>query len=181
MEDFAFQSMFLSFLSFFQFFHFFHFFHFFIFFNFSFSFIFFHFLSFSFIFFHFLSFSFIFFHFRSHNGAELCNPGAESPGSETPGDSGTPWSPRALTVVSTRKLEKLALNSGTTGGARKMTRNASKRPIIAATVRSSTCLCCELECPPKIRDVLNLRHFHCLARSHGRSQPSMNCTELRRP
>ena len=60
----------------------------------------------------------------------------------------TRWSPRALTAVSTRKLEKLALNSWITGGARKMTQNASKKPIIAATVRSSTCLCCELECPP---------------------------------
>ena len=40
----------------------------------------------------------------------------------------THWSPRALTAVSARKLEKLALNSGTTGGARKMTQNASKRP-----------------------------------------------------
>ena len=29
-----------------------------------------------------------------------------------------------------------------------MTQNASKRQIIAATVRSSTCLCCEPECPP---------------------------------
>ena len=56
---------------------------------------------------------------------ELADPGAESPGSKTPGDSGTLWSPRALTVVSARKLEKLALNSGTTGGARKMTQNAS--------------------------------------------------------
>ena len=40
-------------------------------------------------------------------------------------------SPRTLTVVSTRKLEKLALNSGTTGGARKMTQNASKKPFTA--------------------------------------------------
>ena len=31
-----------------------------------------------------------------------------------------------------------------------------KKTIIAATVKSSTCLCCELECPPKIRDDLNL-------------------------
>ena len=38
------------------------------------------------------------------------------------------WSPRALTGVSARKLEKLALNSGIAGGARKMTQNASKRP-----------------------------------------------------
>ena len=38
----------------------------------------------------------------------------------------TPWSPRALTTVSAPKLEKLALNSGTTGGARKMTQNAPK-------------------------------------------------------
>ena len=38
----------------------------------------------------------------------------------------TRWSPQALTAVSARKLEKLALNSGTTGGARKMTQNASK-------------------------------------------------------
>ena len=64
----------------------------------------------------------------------------------------TRWSPRALTVVSARKIEKLALNSGTTGGARKMTQNAPKKSIIAATEKSSTCLCCELECPPKIRD-----------------------------
>ena len=62
-------------------------------------------------------------------------PGAESPGSQTPGDSGTLWSPRALTVVSAPKLEKLALNSGTTGGARKMTQNASKT-IIAANAES---------------------------------------------
>ena len=40
----------------------------------------------------------------------------------------TQWSPRALTAVSARKLEKLALNSGIAGGARKMTQNASKRP-----------------------------------------------------
>ena len=44
-----------------------------------------------------------------------------------------------------------------------MTQNASTRPIIAATVKSSTCLCCELECPPKIRDDLNLGHVHFLA------------------
>ena len=44
----------------------------------------------------------------------------------------THWSPRALTGVSARGLEKLALNSGTTGGARKMTQNASKSPITAA-------------------------------------------------
>ena len=37
-----------------------------------------------------------------------------------------PQSPRELTVVSAQKLEELALNSGTTGGARKMTQNASK-------------------------------------------------------
>ena len=61
-----------------------------------------------------------------HAGELIGRPGAKSPGSQTPGDSATPWSPRALTVVSARKLEKLALNSGTTGGARKMTQNASK-------------------------------------------------------
>ena len=30
---------------------------------------------------------------------------AESPGSKTPGDSGHPWSPRALTAVSHRGLK----------------------------------------------------------------------------
>ena len=40
--------------------------------------------------------------------------------------------PRALTGVSARGLRKLALNSGTTGGARKMTQNASKKPFTAA-------------------------------------------------
>ena len=49
-----------------------------------------------------------------------------------------PWSPRALTGVSARKLEKLALNSGTTGGARKMTKNASKKPFIAPNCKT----CC---------------------------------------
>ena len=39
-------------------------------------------------------------------------PGAESPGSPTPGDSGTTWSPRALTVVSARKLEKWSSTPG---------------------------------------------------------------------
>ena len=38
-------------------------------------------------------------------------------------------SPRALTVVSARKLEKLALNSGTTGGARKMTQKCAKKAL----------------------------------------------------
>ena len=41
-------------------------------------------------------------------------------------------SPRALTGVSARGLRKLALDSGTTGGARKMTQNASKNPFTAA-------------------------------------------------
>ena len=39
------------------------------------------------------------------------------------------WSPPALTAVSARKLEKLALNSGTAGGARKMTQNASPNTV----------------------------------------------------
>ena len=47
-----------------------------------------------------------------------------------------PSSNRALTVVSARMLEKLALNSATTGGARKMTQNASKRPHTAAMENS---------------------------------------------
>ena len=47
-----------------------------------------------------------------HAGKLIGRPGAKSPGSQSPGDSGTPRSPRALTVVSARKLEKLALNSG---------------------------------------------------------------------
>ena len=59
------------------------------------------------------------------------NHGAESPGSETPGDSGSPGSPRRRRTLHRRGLEKLALNSGTTGGARKMTQNASKTPLIA--------------------------------------------------
>ena len=54
-------------------------------------------------------------------------PGAKSPGSQTPGDSGTPWSPRRRRTLHRRGLEKLALNSGTTGGLRKMTQNASKK------------------------------------------------------
>ena len=63
-----------------------------------------------------------------HSGELIGRPGAKSPGSQTPGDSGTPGSPRALTGVSAKRLEKLALNSGIAGGARKMTQNASKSP-----------------------------------------------------
>ena len=89
-------------------------------------------------------------------------PGAESPGSQTPGDSGTPWSPRRRRTLHRRGLEKLALNSGTTGGARKMTQNASKRPIIAAT---------EGQVPVSVAswnvhhilDELNLGRIHCHA------------------
>ena len=55
-----------------------------------------------------------------------------------------PLEPSTTKNSSSSRAEKLALNSGTTGGARKMTQNASKRPIIAATGRSSNCLCCEL-------------------------------------
>ena len=72
---------------------------------------------------------------------------AKSPGSQTPGDSGTPWSPRALTVVSARKLEKLALNSGTTGGARKMTQNASKNAQLPS-FHHQTLSMTESEAPP---------------------------------
>ena len=87
-----------------------------------------------------------------------------------------PWSPRALTVVSARKLEKLALNSGTTGGARKMTQNASKT-IIAATGEGRAPVSVASWNVHQIRDDLNLGHFHCHARSQGRSQPSMNCDD----
>ena len=62
-----------------------------------------------------------------------------------------PWSPRALTGVSARKLEKLALNSGIAGGARKMTQKCVKKPIIAAISKVAgnvvpVCVA-QLECP----------------------------------
>ena len=49
----------------------------------------------------------------------------------------TRWSPRALTVVSARKLEKLALNSGKAGGARKMTQNASPNAVTGGARRNN--------------------------------------------
>ena len=52
-------------------------------------------------------------------------PCAKSPGSKTPGDSGTPGSPRRRRTLHRRGLEKLALNSGITGRARKMAQNAT--------------------------------------------------------
>ena len=64
-----------------------------------------------------------------------------------------------------RGLRKLALNSGTTGGARKMTQNASKKPIIAPItqlLKLRTQNCCITGMSTKAGDELNLRHFHCL-------------------
>ena len=50
-------------------------------------------------------------------------PGAESPGSETPGDSGTSGA-----LEHSQGSKKLTLDSGTTGGARKMAQNKPKKP-----------------------------------------------------
>ena len=107
---------------------------------------------------------------------ELATTGAESPGSQTPSDSSTPWSPRALTVVSARKLEKLALNSGTTGGAK-----CVKKPFIAAIISTAEgqvpFSVAQLECPlsPAINES---EHFHCATSLHDHRdvRTSMNCT-----
>ena len=60
-------------------------------------------------------------------------------------------SPRQRRTLRHRGLQKLALNSGTTGGARKKASMPPKKPlplpfIAAITAKPSTCLCCELEC-----------------------------------
>ena len=59
--------------------------------------------------------------------------------------------------------EKLALNSGTTRGARKMTQNASKTPLIAATAESRVPVSVAGWNVHQFRDELNLVHFHCHA------------------
>ena len=73
-------------------------------------------------------------------------------------------SPRALTGVSARGLRKLALNSGTTGGARKMTQNASKKPFIAAIRQLLKVAYPSLmhnKTATDSGDERNLRHLHC--------------------
>ena len=74
----------------------------------------------------------------------------------------TRWSPRPLTVVSTRKLEKLALNSGTTEGARKNDAKCVKKTRHRrhkTTVESRSPVSVASWNVHRIRDDLNLGHF----------------------
>ena len=93
---------------------------------------------------------------RSINCATCCR----SPGSQTPGDPATPGSPQRRRTLHHPGLEKLALNSGTTGGARKMAQNASKNPSSHPTAESNLSLL-RSGMSTKPGDELNLRHSHC--------------------
>ena len=109
---------------------------------------------------------------------ELANPGAKSPGSKTPGDSGTPGSPRALTVVSARKLEKLALNSGIAGGARKMTQNASPNAVTGRARRNNV----QIQSAKRAKRHSNSKHQLCtlLHSAEWRRKPRTECTTRRK-
>ena len=72
-------------------------------------------------------------------------------------------SPRWRRTLHHRGLQKLALNSGTTGGARKMTQNASKSPITATITRLLKAAYQSLLHNGNVHDSageLNLRHLH---------------------
>ena len=105
-------------------------------------------------------------------------PDAKSPGSQTPGDSGTPGSPRRRRSLHHRGLEKLALNSGTTGGARKMTQKCVKN-CPSASISSSNSSMTEAEAPPLFStrkrhqgpQELHLRQLHCFLYCLGHLHP----------
>ena len=72
-------------------------------------------------------------------------------------------SPRWQRTLRHRGLQKLALNSGITGGARKMTQNASKSPITAAITRLLKAAYQSLLHNGNVHDSAgeqNLRHLH---------------------
>ena len=88
------------------------------------------------------------------------------------------------------RARKLALNSGTTGGARKMASIPPKKPlhpnpnrhyvIAAITTNSQVPFSVAQLDVHDSGDEENLRHCHCTtvaAWSQGRSQPSMNCAK----
>ena len=104
-------------------------------------------------------------------GAVIAQHVAGHLGVRLPATPATPGSPRRRRTLHHRGLEKLALNSGTTRGARKMVQNAKKKPSSHPTAESNLPLL-RTGMSTKPSDELILRHFQlrdCVAaKSQGR-------------
>ena len=88
---------------------------------------------------------------------ELATPVSSHLGVRLPATPALPSSPRALTVVSARKLEKTGAQLRDNRRSAKNDCNMRRKPIIAATAESRVPVCCcELEGPTKFAMDLNL-------------------------